>query len=394
MDSFEGLNKDVWILASMMFINRLGNLIFPFLTLYATQSLGWTELEAGAAITCWGVGSLFGAILGGYLVDKIGYYKTMVLSLFSASIFFFFLQFLEEYYIVCAFLLISSLLADLLRPGVMTGITYVTDESTKTRAVSLLRIAFNLGLSVGPAIAGILIEMHGYQLIFNIDAITCVLAGVFMLLFVKNMEPESMNKDNIDIISATSPYKDKIFLLFMFFSFLMLVCFFQMLVTVPLFMVEELGYTEKHIGWFFGVNGMLIVLTEMPIIHYLENKIDGFKAMTYGALMMGFAVLAFVFPFAPIILIGTYTIFVSFGEIINFPFIATISMDRANESNIGKYMGVNTVVFSLALVVAPIAGTGLLASYGYDIMFSIMFGLCIISVIGLHFIKPYCVKAK
>ena len=167
----------------------------------------------------------------------------------------------------------------------------------------------------------------------------------------------------------------------------MLVSFFQMLFTVPLFMTEELGYTEKHVGYFYGVNGMLIFLTEMPLVHYLEQRYDNFKVMTFGAWMIGLAILIFIFPLPSIVLIGFYAVFVSYGEIVNFPFIASTSMDRANDDNIGQYMSVNTVMFSMSLIVAPILGTAILEGYGYDILFGVMFLLCVISIIGLKFLK-------
>ena len=288
---------------------------------------------------------------------------------------------------LCGFLFLSSMMSDLIRPALMTGITYFTNKDTQTRAVSLMRMAFNLGISVGPAFAGVLIEKYGYSLIFTVDALTCLCAGAFLILFVKNMQKPKSKESKNKVKSSKSPYKDFKFLVFMFFSFCMLVSFFQMLFTVPLFMTEELGYTEKHVGYFYGVNGMLIFLTEMPLVHYLEQRYDNFKVMTIGAWLIGLAILIFIFPLPAIVLIGFYTLFVSYGEIINFPFIASTSMDRADEDNIGQYMSVNTVMFSTSLIVAPILGTGILEAFGYDVLFIIMFLLCVVSLIGLRYIK-------
>lgn len=394
VDSFRGLTKDIWMFASMMLINRIGTLILPFLTLYATTELGWTKIDAGKATMWFGTGSLAGALIGGYLTDRIGYYRTMMISLFAASGFFFSLQFISEFYMLCGFLFISSLFADLIRPALMTGITFFTNKNTQTRAVSLMRMSFNLGIAVGPAIAGLLIERYGYRLIFQIDGLTCLVAGLFLIAFVTDKRPAKKNPiealdAEIGQSSSKSPYRDTAFLAFIFFTFLMLVSFFQILFTVPLFMTESLGYTEKHVGYFYAANGLLIFFTEMPLVHYLENKYDNFQVMKVGALMMGVAILIFVFPLPSVILMAFYVVFVSFGEIINFPFIASTSMDRADEGNIGQYMSVNTVVFSLALIVAPILGTTILDQMGYSVLFFVMFLLCVASILGLIWIKPH-----
>lgn len=386
IDSFKGLNKDVLVFALLMLINRIGTLILPFLTLYTTQQLGWTKIDAGTATMWFGLGALAGSLIGGEMTSKIGYYKTMAISLFSAAICFYFLQFVTEFYMFCGFLFVSSLLADLIRPALWSGITYFTNKDNQTRSVSLLRMAFNAGIAIGPAIAGSLIESHGYGLIFTIDGLTCLAAGIFLLVFVENRkEKEVEATENVD--KGISPYKDILYMVFMGLNLIMLIAFFQILYTVPLFMTEILECTEREVGFFFTANGLLILFTELPIVYYFENYYTKFKSMIIGALMIGISALVFIFPLPSIFMLVFYTVFVSIGEIINFPFISSASMDRATEGNMGRYMGVNTVMFSLALVIAPKFGTVVLEAYGYTILFIIMFLFCVISVVGLYFIE-------
>ena len=386
VDSFKGLNKDVYFFGLMMLINRVGTLILPFLTLYTTQQLGWTKVDAGTATMWFGLGSFAGSVIGGEMTDRIGYYKTMAISLFSASVFFYGLQFVSEFYMFCGFLFVSSLLADIIRPALWTGITYFTDKSNQTRAVSLLRMAFNAGIAIGPAFAGTLIEKYGYGLIFTIDGATCLAAGIFLLTFIKNKDKKE-SKEEVINEGGISPYRDGVFMIFMLLNLLMLISFFQILFTVPLFMTEVLGYTEKGVGYFYTVNGFLILIVEMPLVYFIENYFSKFKSMIIGALMMGASVLIFIFPVPAIAMMLFYTFFVSIGEIINFPFISSASMDRATKGTIGKYMSVNTVMFSVALIIAPKVGTLILDAYGYSVLFIIMFLFCVISVIGLYLIE-------
>lgn len=391
IDSFRGLNKDVFVFGLMMLINRIGTLILPFLTLYATQQLGWTKVDAGTATMWFGLGSFAGAIIGGEMTDRIGYYKTMAISLFSAAIFFYYLQFVTEFYMFCGFLFVSSLLADLIRPALWTGITYFTNKDNQTRAVSLLRMAFNAGIAIGPAFAGTLIEKYGYNLIFTIDGVTCFAAGIFLLVFIENRKEKEQENEEEDE-DGISPYKDLMYMTFMGLNLLMLISFFQILFTVPLFMTEVMGYSEKEVGFFYTANGLLILFTEMPIVYYMEKYFTKFKSMIIGASMIGISILIFIFPLPALAMILFYTFFVSIGEIINFPFIASASMDRATKGTIGKYMSVNTVMFSLALIIAPKFGTLILDAFGYNILFIVMFLLCVISVVGLYMMENRFVR--
>ena len=73
-NAFGGLSKDIWLLAFVTFVNRSGTMVVPFLTVYLTTKLQFSLTQAGWVMTCFGVGSVLGTLLGGKLTDKIGYY--------------------------------------------------------------------------------------------------------------------------------------------------------------------------------------------------------------------------------------------------------------------------------------------------------------------------------
>lgn len=384
-ESFDGLSREVWQLSLMMFINRLGTLILPFLTLYTTQELVWDTKTAGMAASSFGIGSLAGAYLGGILTDRYGYHRTMIFSLFSATFIFFITQYFEGFYVFCGLLFLGSMFADTLRPALFSGLSYITDENSRTRSISLMRMSFNLGIAIGPAIAGALVVYTGYRSIFIIDAMTCLFAGLYMVFYMKNHErPEEQHMESDENKSMhSSPYTDLPFMLFMASSLIMLIGFFQILSTVPLFIKEGLGYTEKEVGLFFTVNGLIIVLFEMPIIKYIENKgYENFKVLIYGAIMMTLSLLFLAMPNIYLLGLLLYTLLVSFGEIINFPYLSTTAMNRSSEQSRGKYMSLMSMSFSLALIIAPIFGTWLLNDYGWNVLWIGMFVVSLLGTIG------------
>ena len=68
-DAYSGLSTEVWVLSTALLINRCGSMVMVFLTLYLTQRLGFTILEAGSVFTVYGLGSMAGVYLGGRLVQ-------------------------------------------------------------------------------------------------------------------------------------------------------------------------------------------------------------------------------------------------------------------------------------------------------------------------------------
>ena len=181
INTFKGLSKEVWWLSLITLINRAGTMVIPFLSLYLTKSLHFSLSDVGWIMSFFGIGSLVGTWLGGKLTDKIGYYKVMLFSLFFTGVFFVLLQFAVTFNEFCLGIFIVMLVADAFRPAMFVALNAYSKPENKTRSVTLIRLAINLGFSAGPAIGGIIIVSIGYQGLFWVDGITCALAAVLLL---------------------------------------------------------------------------------------------------------------------------------------------------------------------------------------------------------------------
>ena len=391
-DAFSGLNQDIWLITVVMFVNRLGTLILPFITLYTTQEIGWTKPQAGIAVACFGAGSLAGSYLGGWLTDKIGYYKVFLFSLIGGGLAYYMLQFFTSYLALSLGLFVASTIADLLRPALYTGIRFFTNDNTQTRAVSLLRMAFNLGFIIGPAIGGVIIALTSYKWIFILDAFTCWGAAIMTYFLIKDYsnKPFENKEEEIDKpIEVKNPYRDKPYLLFLFYSMLMLIGFFQILFTVPLYLEEIAHFSTDQIGFFFGINGALVFILEMPLVQYVDKRKIIMKAMVAGSVMIGFGLLALISQSYILLSLAVFLLLSGVGEIVNFPFISTTALKRATDQNSGKMLAMTSVMFSISLIIAPPLGTMILEHYGYTVLWVIMAALCFISAIGLQSVRQY-----
>src|SRR6476619_1090791 len=86
-NAYSGLPRSMWWLALVMFINRSGTMVIPFLTVYLT-SKGYSLAQAGYVMAAFGCGSILGSYMGGRLTDRFGHYHVQVLSLFLNGLFF------------------------------------------------------------------------------------------------------------------------------------------------------------------------------------------------------------------------------------------------------------------------------------------------------------------
>lgn len=377
INSFSGLRKEVWLLALITFINRAGTMVIPFLSLYLTKNRGFSLEEVGWILTFFGLGSVAGSWLGGKLVDTIGHYKTMAGSLLISSILFVLLQFPVSFWGICTGIFLVMLAADAFRPAVFVAINAYSKPQNRTRSITLIRLAINLGFSAGPAVGGLIIAGAGYNGLFWVDGITCFLAGVLLL---KLLNPKKVleNKKEVEFVPQ-KVLKDTPYLFFIGAMILFGFVFVQYFSTMPLYYAEQYQLSEFRIGLLLGFNGLLIFLLEMPLIKYLENKSKStLLHVITGTVLVGISFLVInLTGWAGILVIGMALL--TIGEMIAFPFSNSFALKRAEKGKQGSYMALYSIAFSISHIFAHNSGMQLINKFGYFFTWNIMAVLACIS---------------
>ena len=379
ISTFDGLSKEVWWLSLITLINRAGTMVIPFLSLYLTEDLGFTLSNVGTIMTAFGLGSVIGSWLGGKLTDKIGYYKIMVFSLFISGFMFIGLQYLKTIYTLSLGIFALMVVADMFRPAMFVALSAYSKPENKTRSVTLIRLAINLGFSAGPAVGGLIIVSLGYGGLFWVDGITCIAATV---LLIKVLNPKKTRvQDDIKVDNPYSAYKDKPFILFLFALFLFGFIFLQYFSTMPLYYRERHLLSELEIGLLLGANGFFIFLLEMPLIKYLENtRFSKIALILFGAFLTAISFLILNFSsWSGILIFAMFLMTV--GEMIAFPFANAFALQQAKKGNQGEYMALYSIAFSFAHIFGHKTGMELVEGVGYDNTWYIMTllgGLCML----------------
>jgi predicted MFS family arabinose efflux permease len=385
-ESFKGLPVEIWWLSLITLINRAGTMVIPFLSLYLTKDKHLSLELVGWIMTAFGLGSVCGAYIGGWLTDKIGPYKTMILSLGSSGVFFILNQYADSFWSIAIMIFTVVLLADIFRPASFTALKSYTNETNQTRSTSLIRLAINLGFSVGPAIGGLLIYSAGYSMLFWVDGITSILAMVLLIYVLHPKRSVKIEKDVFDT-KPHSAYKDPFYLIFILGIILFAFVFLQYFSTIPYFYSEAYNLSEKSVGILLGFNGLLIFVIEMPIIHYLEKKSSNSLYYVFiGAvfLLSSFLILQ-VGHHISLLWIGMA--FMSVAEVIAFPFANSFALNRSKRGLTGQYMALFTIAFSIAHVFGHNAGFQLINNFGFEITWWFMIIFCLIMSILFYLLK-------
>lgn len=373
INNFRGFRREVWILTLITFINRAGTMVLPFLSKYLKENLHFTYGEVGWIMVSFGIGSMLGSWLGGKLSDKIGFYKVMVFSLFTTGILFFALQFITTFWGLCFGMFLLMTIADMFRPAMFVSLSVYAKPENRVRALSLVRLAINLGFAAGPMLGGLIILGIGYQGLFWVDGSTCILAILIFAFFVKEKKKilEAYDEENL-VSEQKSVFQDKPFWVFLFISFTTAMLFFQIFTTLPLFHNEQFGLSEFETGLIISLNGILIFMFEMPLVSLLERKqINRIKIIFCGAFLMAISFFILLFD-AWVGILVISIIIITFGEIFTFPFANGFAMSRAPKGQVGRYMALYTMSFSLAHIISSKLGLEIISHFGYSINWIVM----------------------
>ncbi len=380
INNFKGFRREIWILALITFINRAGTMVLPFLSKYLKENLHFTYGEVGWIMVSFGIGSMLGSWLGGKLSDKIGFYKIMVFSLFTSGVLFFLLQYITSFWGLCIGVFTIMSIADMFRPAMYVSLGAYAKPENRTKALTLVRLAVNLGYAAGPAMGGLIIMGIGYKGLFWIDGSSCILAILIFVLLVKEKKKTVQQDTHAREIEITSVFKDKIFWIFLLMSFVTAMLFFQLFTTLPLYHHDRFGLTELQTGLLMTLNGLMIFTLEMPIVSYFERKkVQKLKIILWGTLLI---TLSFYFLliniWAGILVISM--IFMSIGEMFAFPFSNTFALSRAPRGHEGRYMALYTMSFSLAHIMSAKMGMEIISHFGYQTNWFIMGAFGIVAV--------------
>ncbi len=339
-------------------------MVLPFLALYLTTQLHEDAATAGLMLTFYGIGALVTAQVMGWLSDKVGSVTVMKLSLFLSGCILIFYPAIDEFGLLLAVTLLWSVINEAFRPASMSLISHIAPPDKRKTAFAMSRLVINLGMSIGPVAAGFLAQIN-FAIIFYVDAITAILAAVFLAFYPirHKIDKEEIEKE----VEALQSHKGAVLKDIKFVFFLLALTpvtmvMFQHIGVLPLYLVKDLGFQTSTFGMLIAVNTILIILVEVPLNTAMTNWSEK-KSLALGAILagLGFGATAFVSNVIPLII--TIVIW-TFGEMILFPSSSTFVAEISPPNRRGVYMGYFQMTFGLAFTLGPWLGTLVYDNFG------------------------------
>jgi MFS family permease len=212
------------------------------------------------------------------------------------------------------------------------------------------------------------------------------MASILIYFFFRNFKQSHSDEPKSLAVSVgdSAPWRDTIFMLLMVFIFFIGITFNQVFNTWPIYLKLNYHLAESNIGLMMGLNALIIVIFEMPVIHRLSH-IRPLNLMSIGVLFF-FSGMALI-PFGKSFGFVAFTVVLwTIGEMLIFPVVPGYVAQRANDKNRGKYMGMYSLGFGISFSLGPIIGTWAYSNVGAVEMWYWIALLGLITMTGFRWI--------
>lgn len=189
---YRKLPKDIIILFFARIINSIGSFVFPFLAMFLTEKLGMASDKVGRFMMIAAIAGAIGSIIGGKLSDHVGRKKIILVFQSLAAIMLIPCGVLGRSILIPWILVLYNFFNGAVQPANAAMIADLTDKKNRQQAFSLLYLGINIGVAIGPFIAGVLYKKY-IKWIFWGDALTTIISLILVAVFVKETIPDKLN---------------------------------------------------------------------------------------------------------------------------------------------------------------------------------------------------------
>lgn len=348
-----------WVLAALLFINRLSSMVKLFMALYLRQELGLAIETVGWLLSAYGAGLLVGSMLGGLLSDHVRTAR-LTATLFFVSVWvLILLGLVSQVPLLAALLLLSGTIDGAIRTLHQRLIMEYCEVAQRSRAQALSRVARNLGMAAAGVAGGVLAQTD-FRWVFFVSAAMTLLA---LLWFVRTTwHREVLELDEVTEAGTGTPLRDPAFLWLLGAAVLLGMAFDTVYSTLGNYLRDYYHLSTQAIGWQFGLNAMLVVALQIPLTHWGERW--GLRRQLLAGCVL-LAVGLGMLPFGSgLFYVCLSTVIWTLGEAFFMPPMNVLVMRHAQGGKSGQYFGLFFMSWSASALLSPVLSGQLYGRFG------------------------------
>jgi MFS family permease len=357
-----------------------------------------TQVNQGIALAS--ASGIAASLLGGYVCDRFGRRRSLILSMIGSAILFALYPTIRSVWAYLVASIFSGAFLSLYWPASTAMITDLTPLELRTHAFTLARVVVNGALGIGVLMAGLIVELFGglfddpsrvYHLLYYIDALTYILFLFILWCFVRETLPQSSATQYGGFVKgwgeALQDSRLRIYAVLMT-SINTAYAVFSIL---PVILKEYAGMHAFSTSLVIALNTGLIVVFQMPFGSHLAGTKRTRALCRAGALFaLGLILFAAACsgPLRGMLMATVAMIVFTAGEMIHGPSADALVSSMAPQHLRGTYMSVNSATWALGLAIGPCI-SGPLLDAGAPRLVMVVFAVIVLAAgIGFLFLDP------
>lgn len=366
-----GFHRIVWVLFFGNLVNSIGGfMIRPFLSLYLYSKMGVSTASVGLFMGLMALAGLITGMVSGSLADRFGRRRMMLGALIAEAVV---LLLFSRARTFTHFLILGVLMGTagpMFWPASSAAVADVTLPEKRAHAYGLLRIAVNVGASVGPLVGAVLVT-RSYSTAFLITAVSTILYAVTVGFLI----PETRPVDSMTVgegaqaaagaVAAASSggavdegyrvvLRDTVFLIFLTVAVLVGASYAQIETTLAIFLTRFRSMSPESYASLIAINGLLVVLLQIPITH-LVNRHQVHVVLAASSLLYGLGFVGFGLMPTWAGLVAAMVV-VTVAEMMNAPSYTKFVADISPPEQRGRYMAASGLPWGVSGIIGPVLG--------------------------------------
>ena len=349
--NFFGINKSMTGMIVMVVLIMLGEKMGErFLPLYIL-AIGGTNLAVGFLNAMDNLLSALYSFPGGYLSDKIGYKKALLLFTSIAMLGYIVVILFQSWQAVFigAVLFISWSAVSL--PAIMSLISKAVPSNRRTMGITVHSIVKRIPMSLGPLLGGTFISIYGTTTGIRISFITAFVLGIVALFAIYFLMEDEIVAPRTTRVSDVLRLKNFNPLLKNLLVSDILIRFAEQIpyAFVVIWAVNIIGISAFQFGILTAIEMITAVLVYIPVAYYADRFFKKpFILITFAFFTVFPLVVYFSRSFAALIFAFIIRGLKEFGEPTRKSLIMDLAPDNAKAETFGTYYLFRDVVVSIA----------------------------------------------
>lgn len=344
------------------FANRLGGFLQVFAVFYMIDA-GYSRTQSAGVLGAYGIGSIGGTLLGGWLSDTLDGRRTIVISMACSAVLLLCVYYISPYPAKFLVTLLAGVAGQAYRPASATILSRLTPPERRLMVFAMNRLAVNLGATALPLLGAALVAVS-YGFLFWGEAVAAMSFAIIVMIAVprahdgrSHVYQRPGENDHINANATRNDTQHGIFTDRRYVVFLAGLLI-QSLVYVQYLSILPLDTRQRHLGVaayasLVTINGIVVISLELLVTRFTQDRHPrGVIVASMALTGLGMTLYAPQWGLWGLIMA---TLIWSLGEVVGAPTLYfAYPAATAPPTRQGQYLGAASAMFGLGGALGPV----------------------------------------